>query len=443
MVTEPIQGVQEHDENSPLDLDVRRNLQKLGELPPSREVPYLTVSLDWRSEGTSPGREPAPEVRPSERRSTHPEAGPSRRPAKQQIEDEFDALLEAHGPRGDAFDSLKADVERIDTYLNDELDPAAQGVFIVACQAKGLFVPLALGLPMETRLATGSIPSLSQLALLQDDHPTYALLNADQKDAVLGFYSQTNLDQSISIDATGFPRKQQTGGISQRRLQARADERVAAFARGVAEETRNALDEEDVSMLIIAGDEVITSPLDDAFHQTVKDRIIGTLRLDNNLSSQEIGEAARPLVAAAERAREAEAIAKFQNGLGQGGLAAAGAKATLAALQVGQVMTLIMNDDVHLDAWADFGMQTYGVGKAPKKHPAGGDASAMASVELDELLVWLSLQTGAGVQIIHTDGPISASELDEIPDAGQAPPRSEPAMALDDHGGIGALLRYS
>ncbi|CAN5865016.1 hypothetical protein BH20CHL4_BH20CHL4_14870 [soil metagenome] len=252
MVTEPIQGVQEHDENSPLDLDVRRILQKLGELPPSREVPYLTVSLDWRSEGTSPGREPAPEVRPSERRSTHPEAGPSRRPAKQQIEDEFDALLEAHGPRGDAFDSLKADVERIDTYLNDELDPAAQGVFIVACQAKGLFVPLALALPMETRLATGSIPSLSQLALLQDDHPTYALLNADQKDAVLGFYSQTNLDQSISIDATGFPRKQQTGGISQRRLQARADERVAAFARSVAEETRNALDEEDGSMLIIA-----------------------------------------------------------------------------------------------------------------------------------------------------------------------------------------------
>jgi hypothetical protein len=102
-----------------------------------------------------------------------------------------------------------------------------------------------------------------------------------------------------------------------------------------------------------------------------------------------------------------------------------------------------MNDDVHLDGWADFSMQTYGVGEIPREHPAGGDRAAIVPVNVEELLVWLALQTDADVQIVHSDGPIPASELEEIPDAGEPLPRSEPAKALDAFGGVAALLRYA
>jgi peptide subunit release factor 1 (eRF1) len=196
-------------------------------------------------------------------------------------------------------------------------------------------------------------------------------------------------------------------------------------------------------MLVVAGDEIITSALDEEFHQTVKERIVGTLRLDNNLSANEIGQAAEPLVTAAERVQEAEAVATLNDGLGDGGLGAAGAKATLAALQAGQVRTLILTDDFQQEAWVDFDLPVYGLGAVPKAHPAGGDRENMTEVRLEELLVWLALQTGADIQMIHTESPISAEDRADIPDAGEQPPRSEPALAMDEFGGVGALLRYA
>jgi hypothetical protein len=60
------------------------------------------------------------------------------------IEREIEQILTTHRPRGPAFESLSADATRIATFLNDELDPAAQGVFIVACTAPDVLEPFAL-----------------------------------------------------------------------------------------------------------------------------------------------------------------------------------------------------------------------------------------------------------------------------------------------------------
>jgi len=417
MATEPIRRVREQSHETALDLDIRAMLRHLAALPPSIDAPYVTVALDWQPDGGDPGRAATPEIRPSERRSTRPEPGPSRRPSRQLMERELEVLLADHGPRGAAFDSLSADAERIATYLDEELDPSAQGVFIVACDALGVFEPLALGLPVPTRVAVGPAPALSALAWLDDDHPTYAVLLADQHEATLSLITQATLDQSVALDSSEYPRKQQQGGWSQRRFQARADERVAAFARGIAEETRQALDEAEVGMLIVAGDEVITSALDPAFHQTVTDRIVGVLRLDIGATQEEIVAAAMPLVAQAERDRETEAVAALEDGLGGDGAAAVGPDDTLTALQAGQAATLVLVDDFSGQGWADYALPLHGVGDVPAEHPAGGDPSQIVPVALEDELIRLAISTGAEVQIVHSTSPIRAVDLDEIPDA--------------------------
>ena len=446
MATDPIRGVRERAHDTALDLDARAALTRLAALPPSADAPYLTVSLDWRPDGTDPGRSPSPDPRPSERRSGRddgPQGGASRRPSRQQFERELAAVIAEHGPRGAAFDSLTADAGRIATYLDDELDPVAQGVVIVACAAAAVFEPLALGLPVSTRLAVGPTPALTVLARLVDDHPTYAVLLADQHDAILSVIAQATREQSVSVESTDYPRKQQQGGWSQRRFQARAGERVAAFARGIADETQRALDEAGVDMLILAGDEIITSALDAAFHQSVKDRIVGTLRLDIGASEQDLIGATLPLVEQAEREREGVAVAALRDGLGAGGPAVSGAEATLAALQSGQVATLLMTDDFDGDGWADYALPVYGVGDVPAQHPLGGDGTNIVAVALEEELIRLAVQIGADVQIVATAGPVDAADLERIPKAGDAPPRAAPAAALDELGGVGALLRFT
>lgn len=443
MVTDPTRRIRQYEHDSPLAGDLRHALQDLAALPPSTDIPYLTVSLDWQPQGSDPGREPAEEPRRSERRSVHDVQGVTRRPARQQVEREAEELLSGYGPRGAAWESLQADLEQILSFLDEDLNPAAQGVFIVACSAQDVFEALPLGLPIVTSVTAGPTPALSQLTRLVEDYPAYAVLLADQAEATLSVISQATSDQSLFLESSTYPRKQQQGGWSQRRFQARADERINAFARDIAEETHTALDEVGVGMLILAGDEVITSALDAAWHPTVKERIVGTLRLDITTPEHELIEATMPVALAAEREREAAAVRQLQDAIGAAGPGAAGAVDTLMALQRGQVETLLVVDDFTGPGWADYALSASGVGAVPAEHPLGGEQDALVPIALEEEMVRLALQTGAEVQIIHTAVPVGSAEEQPIPEAGSPPPRTEAAEALDGLGGVGALLRFT
>jgi peptide subunit release factor 1 (eRF1) len=440
MATDPIRRIRSREHETAFDLDVRSALRRLAALPPSPDIPYLTVSLDWRPEGSSPAREALGDVRPSQRRSLPRFVTTSSRPSRQEVEKALREFVNELGPRGEVVDSLTGDIVRLSELL-DDVDPATQGIFVVACSAHGVFEELSLGLPIETRATVGPTPALSVLARLDDDHPPYAVLLADQHEATLSFITQATVSESVSVDSTGYPRKQKQGGPNQRRYQNRADERVAAFARGIADETRQALDETGVGMLIIAGDEVMTSALDVALHPTVKERIIATIRLDSTASEQEVIEAMQSLVRQEERDREAAAVTALQDQIGADAEAVSGAERALATLQGGRVDSLIMVDDLVLSGWADFSMGLYGTGEPPAEHPAGGDPANIVPVDLDEELIRLAFESGADVQIVKSASGDSAAD-GEIPAAGEIA-RSAPAAALDQFGGVGALLRYS
>lgn len=422
MVTNPTQRVREHDAESPFDLNLERALSKLAALEPSLEVPYLTITLDWRPDGQDP-------------RS---------RPARQFVEQEVERLIGDREYRDPVAVSLREDLELIRTFLDSDIDPASQGVVLVACAANNVFETLQLGLPLENSLVLQPTPALAALARLAEDYEPYAVLLVDQHEAFLSFVRQSRRHRGISLESSDYPRKQQSGGWSQRRFQARADERVSAFAQDVAGEVQRALDESAKNILVVAGDEIMTSALDEHFHQSIKDRIAGTLRIDIRASEQEIVDLTMPVVAAFERQQESEAVHQLNESRGAGGLAALGPEEVLAALQAGQVMTLIMTDDFSQTGWADYTMHHFGVGSIPKRHPAGGDADHLVPVQLAEEAVRLALQTGAEIEIVQSVIPIAEMGEDiEIPDAGAEPPRTDAAQSLDEVGGIGAVLRYA
>ena len=160
MATDPVRQVRELEHETAIALDMRESLRRLAQLPPSQTVPYLTVCLDWRPEGSEPGRLPPEPGKRSERRSEAGESGPPRRPSWQQMRRELDELVGRYGPRGDAFDSLSADVARIERYLAEELDVGAKGVVIVACQGQGICAPCPLDVAVASECALGPSPHL-------------------------------------------------------------------------------------------------------------------------------------------------------------------------------------------------------------------------------------------------------------------------------------------
>lgn len=440
MATDPTKRIRRLRHSNPFQIGPENLLERLVNLEPSVDVPYLTVSVDWTVEGTSPGRAVPEEVKRSQDRSG-PEEGIRWRPAIEILERELENLIDEHGPHGETFDSLKDDQKKINNYLQDELDPAAQGVVIVANSAKGVFEAAGIAIPLETQVTLAPTPSIYSLVRVIDDNPTYAVLVADQKDATLSFMSYGQTQRSVSLEASGYPRRVRAGGWSHRRFQARAGERTDAFARDVAEEVRTDLDRLGVETLIVAGDEVITSSLNDAFHESVKDRIVDTIRLDIRASEDDIQEATQPIAERVEREREAASVQRLQDAIGANGRGAVGSAATLQALQGGQADELLLVDTFEGTGWADYDMHAFGAGNMPTEHPLGGDVTSLVTIDLREEMVRLAIMTGAEVDIIHSDVPVTEDE--GVPDAGEGPPVTPAAQVLQDSGGVGAILRFT
>jgi hypothetical protein len=447
VATDPVQQIRELEHDTPLAMDLTAALARLAALPPSTEVPYLTVSLDWRPEGSAPGRLPPAEPKRSERRAPREEDGAPRRPAWQELRRELEETVNSYGPRGAAFESLAADTERLTTYLDDELDPAAQGIVVIACHQRGVFEPVPRDVPVESGFTVGPIPALRQLVHAADDYPSYAIIVADQRDAFLWLMAGQTWDRGVELEATGYPRKQQQGGWSQQRYQNRADERVEAFARTIAEETRRAFEAVNAPVpyeyLIIAANEEMFTAINAELHETIKERVLGQINLPIEANITEVTAAAEPLIEEAERKREMEAVQAVRDGVGAGGRGVAGAVDTITALETGQVMTLVMNDDFSVPGWADYTLPLFGVGSPPREHPAGGDVANLVPTAVEDEVVRLALQIGAEVELVRSEVPVGAEEQEQIPDADDPTPRSEAARSLDELGGIGAVLRYA
>jgi peptide subunit release factor 1 (eRF1) len=444
MATDPVQRIRTLEHDTPLTLDLTQTLEKLANVPPSTEAPYLTVSLDWRPEGSEPGRIPPPEPKRSELRSRSDEGTP-RRPAWEVLRRNLEEAIKEYGPRGAAFESLSADLDRITSYLEEELDPAAQGVVVVACDHQGIFESAPLDIPVTTGFTIGPIPALGALVHAGLDYPSYAVLVADQREANLWLLERRTWGRGVQLEANDYPRKQQQGGWSQKRFQNRADERVEAFAKTIAEETRREIAEgsHQIPYLVLAAAEPMATALNDAFHQTVSERIIGAIALEPDANLTTIAAAAEPLVAARERQHERDMVQAVLDGVGAGGRGVAGAEDTLTALETGQVMTLVVNDDFDQSGWADFTFPIHGVGNVPGEHPAAGDVANIVPAPLADIAMRLAIQTGADIELVTPAVPVSAEEQEHIPDADEPTPRSRDSRALDIMGGIGATLRFA
>src|SRR5690606_41211903 len=126
---------------SPVAVGIRHALVRLADRPPTRELPYLTICLDWTPVGTDPGRDAAPLVKRSQCRVIRNDTGRQRRPARTVMENELNRMIEEAGARGEVVEALRAAADRIARYIDAELDPVAQGVYIVANAALGVFEP--------------------------------------------------------------------------------------------------------------------------------------------------------------------------------------------------------------------------------------------------------------------------------------------------------------
>ena len=442
MATDPVRRVRTTEQEDPGVPDLRAVLSRLAALNPSPTSSTLTASFDWSVDGSEPGRIPAPAPKRSQERALRGETGSPRRPGWQQTQRELQALVDSHGPRGETYDALAADFARITAFVENELDLSANGAFVVADGQQGVFEAIPLDVAPTPSLVLESIPALRPLVHASEDYPTFAVVDANQQEANVWVIERLGWSENVQVESDGYPRHQSTGGLNAQRYQNRANERVEAFARVVADQVNRLFMESSAppDYLILSDDEPMSTAISEHLHKDVSPKVLAKIELGKDPLPTEIAAIVAPLIEAAERQEEVDAVQKVADNVGAQTLGIAGAVDTLRALANGQVQTLVMNDDFSGTGWADYTLPLFGLGEIPAEHPAGGDVANLRVTKLEDEAVRLALLNGGTVELIQTTEPVSADS--DVPRAGGEIPRSRAATALDGLGGIGAVLRY-
>jgi peptide subunit release factor 1 (eRF1) len=328
--------------------------------------------------------------------------------------------FKAQSPERESFDK---DVERIESYLRDELRPETNGVAIFACAgADEFFEPVQMAAPIENhRLYIYNQPHLYPLARLMDQYPRYAVLVCDTNRARLFVFARgkaVQRDEVKNVKTSGTS----AGGWSQARYQRRAEQHHTQHAKEISDILEEIVREENVEHIILAGDEVIIPKLREQFPKSVADRVVDVLSLDINAPEHEVLAESMEALREYDSQTDAEKVSQLFDAYRAGGLAVVGSTDTLEALAMGQVEELIIT--------------------ARQQHVEGDreDVAILSDAEVAEPVV--AGQDGA-VANIEPDSVIVADDL--VTRARQTSARItfiEDTTLLEDVGGVGALLRY-
>ena len=439
MATDPVRHIRKRHLGHAFNLALDGVIARIAALPPALETPYLTVTANWSPEGTNPGRivnEP-PKASQRGRLDSRTETSPSR-PARTELKALGESLLADYEARSVARESVEADLERIANALENDLPESASGAVIVANHGAGVFILTPLGLPVETSLSAGAVPAIRTLVRVAEDNEPFGVLVTGQHESTLTFFIQHSPLDQLAVIANGWPRKQASGALNQRRYQQRADERMDAKARVVADEVRSALADNGVEKLIVSVSSSMANSLDSAWHDDVRHTILDWIQVAPHATDFDLAAQAYPIVTAAERNDEMAAVLEVEDAVGQQSLGRSGAEAVAVTLARGQVELLVINDDFQAEGWVDPDFAIAGVGAHPAEHPAGGDPAAMFDVELGDEFIRMALNQGARVEVVHSR-PLDAPSLE----GGGAERRSEAATRLDALGGVGVVLRFT
>jgi len=307
---------------------LRDALRRLADWP-ATEFPVLTAYLDLRPQSAGDN--------------------PQVRSGQVVLRDRLREIEREREPHSAAHESLLADAERIDRYIDEEALPGARCLALFACHgAARRWEALHTSAVLEDDVHAGPLPRLLPLARLADQTESLVAL-ADTNTLRLfalrsGALEEIGLLDDESDDYSQFC----GGGWSQARFQRHVEEHRQAFAELAAKAIEDVAARENAQLIVLAGDEVAVPLLTDALPKPLAERTRGSLRIDSRASLEAVEEEALPFFETVRADEVEDAADRLVGAQRSGGLASAGLEQTLDALRIGQVAELIV------DASAEF-----------------------------------------------------------------------------------------
>jgi peptide chain release factor subunit 1 len=327
--------------------------------------------------------------------------------------------------------SLDQDLERISSWLENELQPSSNGVAIFACSAAELFEAVQLAAPIDHHwLYIGDAPHLYPLARLESQYPRYAAVLADTNTARIMVFASGELVTQAQVQGTKTRRSQQ-GGWSQARFQRHIENFHVQHAKEIVEALERIVSQEGITQIITAGDEVILPLLREQMPKHLAEKVVDHLKLDTRAPVGEVLEATIAAMGRLNERTDRERVQAALDGYRSGTLGVVGPEETLTALLNGQV------DELLLTATVD-ALQGLQPGRVTETVLAAAAAN-------DSTLMEPAVEPEAAGEAANADPQVVRLADELVTRAKQTSARVtfiEDPELLRDYGGVAAMLRY-
>jgi peptide chain release factor subunit 1 len=322
---------------------------------------------------------------------------------------------------------LERDMERIARYLENDVQPSANGVAIFACDAGELFETVQLNAPLDDHwLYIGDQPHLYPLARLAAQFPRYAVVLADTQRTRILVMADGGVAEDTAIAGVKTRRTSQ-GGWSQARYQRHIENYHLLHIKEVVAALEKIVTNEGIDRIVIAGDVVVLPLLREQMSKPLAEKVVDELSLSSEAPQDAVIKATLESLRKVDQDSDREKVDAAVGAYRAGGLGAVGPDATLLALTNGQVDELLLTaslanlKDLKASRAAAMAIANDAGIAEPAVEPsvAGEPARAeMGTVRLADELVTKAHQTAARVCFIE-----------------------DPAL-LEPYGGVAATLRF-
>ncbi len=257
-------------------------------------------------------------------------------------------INEAQAARGDWTSaqarSVSSDLARIERLVMEELVMNKGGLAVFACSATDLWKVYRLPDKVDALLVLDHSTRMRPLIEFLNRHQVYCTVLLGKGRARVFLLDPAKVDERSDIFGV-VPGRHDQGGWAQARYQRYHDDRVMHHLKDTADQTFSLFQDEGFQRLFVAGTEELVSEFLEHLHPYLKDRLAGTFSMEMVTSPKEVQEQTLLATGELREIYDGDAIEKLRGEVHTGNLGAAGLEDTLHALQKGQVLMLLVNED--------------------------------------------------------------------------------------------------
>lgn len=306
-------------------------------------------------------------------------------------------------------------VEQLRAWLEDQQPLQGKGLAVLSCLPIGLWRVFRLPLSIGDQLEVSDRPYLRPLAVLLDEFESYLVVLIDASRARF-FAVRPGVAEEIAEVENYVPPA--TGNIAEKTGH-RHDTYLHRHAKSVIARAETLWRTQDFDWLMIGGTEEALSELYDVLPRALHERLAVGFHLSPKTDASKILESVLSVVHEHERRIEKQRVDELISMAKKGGAAVIGLEATLLAIVENRIQILVIEEEYRSDGWVCPNCHFMGATKQESCPLCGSTLKAESDI------VELALE-----RVLNQDGDIEVLRS------------ADSRRALEQHGHIGALLRY-